>query len=231
MKRLPSTTVIFFLVGLFAPQQAHAALAPSLVDQVREVTQWFTGNFDNSEQVSRNPSVPLITLSTCPVQLENSIEPSGTQNLYLAQPALNRFRLYSFEPANSGVNLGIRSFVNPGSLSGICGQPVADRVVNQENVINAVCNVFLVREPNRYTGSNAPTGCPTSTGGKVVSNVAFQPDSTLSFDQIFSSNGQLIAATPIEFRRVEPVPEPTTVTGLVISGCGLIWLRRKRSCP
>ncbi len=227
MKRLPATTTIFFLVGLFAPQHAYAAV-PSLLDQVREVAQWFTGDFDNSAQVSQNPAVPLITLSTCAVQWQDSAEPSGTQNLYLSQPEINRFRLYSFEPVASGVNLGIRSFVNAGSVSGICGQPETDRIVSQENVINVACNVFLVREPEGYTGSNAPTGCPTSTGGKVVSSITFQPDSALSLDQIFSSDGQLIAATPIEFRRIEAVPEPTTVTGLAIAGLGLIGLRRRR---
>lgn len=228
MNRRQSLTAIFFLLGFLVPQQTHAALIPSVSEQVAEVTRWFTGDFNNAEQVSQNPSVPLITLSTCQVQLENSTQPSSTQNLYLEQPALNRFRLYSFAPENDAVNLSIRSFINPGSLRGICEQPLVNRVVSQNNLINAVCNLMLFWEPNRYIGSNAPTGCPTSTGGKVVSNVTVQPDSIISLDRIFSSTGQLIVATPIEFRRVESVPEPTMLAGLTIASFGLIWLRRKQ---
>lgn len=228
MNRRQSVTAIFFLFGFLVPQQAHAALIPSVSEQVAQVTRWFTGDFNNAEQVSQNPSVPLITLSTCQVQLLNSTEPSGTKSLYLEQPVLNRFRLYSFTPENDTVNLSIRSFINPGSLAGICEQPLVNRVVSQNNLLNAVCNLMLFWEPNRYIGSNAPTGCPTSTGGKVVSDVTFQPNSIISLDRIFSSTGQLIVATPIEFRRVTSVPEPTMWAGLAIAGIGITWLRRKQ---
>ncbi|MFB2895425.1 CpcT/CpeT family chromophore lyase [Aerosakkonemataceae cyanobacterium BLCC-F50] len=228
MKQRQSVTAIFFLFGFLVPQQADAALIPSVSEQVAQVTQWFTGDFNNAEQVSQNPSVPLITLSTCQVQLLNSIEPNGTKSLYLEQPALNRFRLYSFTPENDAVNLSIRSFINPGSLKGICEQPLVNRVVSQNNLLNGVCNLMVFWEPNRYIGSNAPTGCPTSTGGKVVSDVTFGPDSIISLDRIFSSTGQLIVATPIQFLRVKSVPEPTMLAGLAIAGFGLTWLRRKQ---
>lgn len=107
--------------------------------QVDEVVEWFTGNFDNATQVSRNPSVPLITLSTCPVQLGEATEPFGTQALYLEQPEINRIRFYSFSPGNDAVNLSIRSFVNPNSLRGICNRPLPERAINPDNLTDAVC--------------------------------------------------------------------------------------------
>lgn len=228
MNRLQTVTTMFLLVGFLAQKPANAAIATSILEQVNEVAGWFTGKFNNAEQVNQNPSVPSITLSTCPVQLANSTAPIGTQNLYLEQPEINRFRLYSFEPGNDNINLNIRSFLNPGSLSGICQEPVANRIVNQNDLNSFVCNLALFQQPGSYIGSNAPTGCPTSTGGKVVSYVTFKPDSTLSRDQIFNSFGQLIVDTPIEFRRIQAVPEPTVLTGLVMVGLSFTWLRRKR---
>lgn len=229
MNRLQTVTTMFLLVGFLAQKPANAAEnAISILEQVNEVAGWFTGKFNNAEQVNSNPSVPLLTLSTCPVELANSNEPSGTQNLYLEQPEINRFRLYSFEPGNNNVNLSIRSFLNAGSLMGICQKPLASRIVPQNNLSSFACTLMLFQQTNSYTGSNAPTGCPTQSGGKVVSSVTFQPDSTLSLDQIFSSTGQLIVATPIEFRRVQAVPEPTMLTGLVMAGFYFTWLRRKR---
>jgi hypothetical protein len=226
VNRLRTVTAILFLFGAFVPQQAHAAF--SALEQVDEVTRWFTGNFNNAEQVSREPSIPFITLSTCQVQLESSTAPSGTQSLYLAQPEINRFRLYSFEPANNDVTLSIRSFLNPVSLSGICGQPLTNRVLNQSNLASAVCNLTLFRETDSYTGSNDPIGCPIRGGGRVVSTATIEPDTTISLDKIYNSTGQLLVGTPIEFRRTVPVPEPTMATGLVMVGVGLVWLRRKR---
>lgn len=226
MKQRQAVTMVVVLVGLVAPQQAFAASSSS--EQVSEVTRWFTGRFDNTEQVSRDPSVPLIPLSTCSVQVDGASEPSGTQDLYLAQPTLNRFRLYSFEPSNNVVSLGIRSFLNVSSVSRICDSPLPERIVKSDNLATAVCNLELIRGEDRYTGSNAPTGCPTSTGGKVVSSITFQPNRTVSLDQIYNSRNQLIAGTPIEFQRVEEVPEPSTIAGTVLAVSSFVWLQRKR---
>lgn len=209
-------------------QSARALAASSPSEQVSEVTRWFTGRFDNAEQVSRDSSVPLIPLFTCSVRVEGGSEPSGTQDLYLAQPTINRFRFYSFEPSNNAVSLGIRSFLNASSVSRICDSPLPERIVKLDNLASAVCNLKLVRGEDSYTGSNAPTGCPTSTGGKVVSSITLQPDRTVSLDQIYNSRNQLIAGTPIEFQRVEAVPEPPTIVGTLLAVSSCVWLSRKR---
>lgn len=225
MKHLQAVTTLFILIRLVVPEPARADLSP--LDQVSEVTRWFTGVFDNAEQVRQNPSVPLVPLSTCPVQLEGASEPSSTQNLYLAQPTINRVAFYSFQPSNSVVNLGVRSFINAGSVSSICDRPLPERIVKLDNLAAAICNLELIRGEERYTATNAPTGCPTSTGGKVVSSVTFQPDRTVSLDQIYNSRGQLIVNTPIEYQRVEKVPEPATIAGTLLA-FSFAWWQRKR---
>jgi hypothetical protein len=74
-------------------------------------------------------------------------------------------------------------------------------VISRNNPATAVCSLQISPEPDSYEGSNVPIGYPTTTGGNVVSIFTVQPDNILSLDQKFSSTGQLIARTPIEFRR------------------------------
>jgi hypothetical protein len=54
----------------------------------------------------------------------------------------------------------------------------------------------------------------------VVSTVAIQPNETDALDRIFGANGNLLVATPIEYRRTTSVPEPSLIFGLVAFG---IW--------
>jgi CpeT/CpcT family (DUF1001) len=163
------------------------------------------------------------------VQLAGN-ETNGTKNLYLEQQsaAFNRVRFYSFGLGSGAINLGIRSFINSSSLSGLCDRPASQRMISQNNLAAAVCSLNLTYEPNRYVGNNAPNGCPTSTGGKVVSNVSIQANSINSLDKIFSSSGVLLVNTTIEFRRIAKVPESSPLAGLAIAGAGLLFLKRKK---
>jgi hypothetical protein len=226
VKQLTTIAVLFAAIEPLAiPQVARASLTP--IDRVNEVSQWFTGNFDNTTQVSRNPSIPLVPLSTCAVQLQGSSLPSGTQNLYLAQPTLSRFRLYSFEPSTNGVNLSIRSFVNQSGVSSICDLPTLDRVVISDNLAAAVCSLSLAPANNSYIGNNSPDGCATRTGGKVISSITFQPNNSVSLDLIYNSSGQLLVGTQIEYQRTVSVPEPSNVASLLLVCLGLaLWKLR-----
>lgn len=216
-------TVLFSALGL--PQQSQAAtLAVPLPTQVQEVAQWFTGSFSNAQQVAGNPSVPLITMSNCPVQLSGNNPADETQSIYIylqqQSTVFNRFAFYSFSQADTAVELSVRSFVAPSVLSGICNQPESERIIDVNNLAATSCNLNLISEPLRYTGTNAPVGCPTSSGGRVVSTVAIQPNEIDALDQIFSANGNLLVATPIEYRRTTSVPEPSLSFGLLAFG---IW--------
>lgn len=221
MHKLKVYSLTLILSVLIFPSRA-VAFAPSLSTQVKEVAQWFTGFFDNAQQVASNPTAPLISMSNCSVQLDDNNSVTNTQNIYLEQKSnvFERIRFYSFSEGNSVVNLSIRSFLNSDILSGLCNQPEQQRIINISNIATTSCDLSLTWEPNRYIGTNAPNGCPTSTGGKVVSNVTFLNNGVNSLDQIFTANGNLIVNTPIEFRRVTSIPEPSFILGILALG---IW--------
>ncbi|MDZ7959473.1 MAG: chromophore lyase CpcT/CpeT [Aulosira sp. DedQUE10] len=230
INQLKAYTLTFLLAGFVFPQKSHAADAPPLSSQIREVVQWFTGKFDNANEVASNPSAPFITMSNCQVQLDGGMGTNGTQNVYLEQQSavFNRVRFYSFGLGSGAIDLGIRSFINSSSLSGLCDRPASQRIISQNNLAAAVCSLNLTYEPNRYVGNNAPTGCPSSTGGKVVSTVSIQANRVNSLDQIFSSSGQLLVNTPIEFQRIATVPESSPLAGFALAGSGLLFLRWRK---
>ncbi|MBO3461807.1 CpcT/CpeT family chromophore lyase [Aetokthonos hydrillicola Thurmond2011] len=109
---------------------------------MKQVVQWFTGSFDNSQQVAKNSAVPLVSLSDCRVKLTGVDSSDDVQNLYLQEtsPGFERDRLYSFSQGNSAVTLGVRSFGNAGILSGICNRPESERVISYQNVVPISCN-------------------------------------------------------------------------------------------
>jgi hypothetical protein len=229
MKRLSGYALTILILTLI-PQRSYAATQSLPIStQVKQVSQWFTGLFNNQQQVERDPSVPLISLSTCPVSLSSSPSTDNTENLYLEQQStvFNRIRFYSFSATDTAVQLSVRSFLNPGLLSGICDRPHRDRLIDPNNIATTSCNLNLTLEPSGYVGDNAPAGCPSSFQGQpitVVSSVSIQKNEIDSLDKIFTANGQLIASTPIEFRRTTSVPEPSPVVGLL--GLGIAGIRK-----
>jgi hypothetical protein len=210
------------LVSAFVFPSRAVAFSPPLATQVQQVAQWFTGLFNNAQQLANNPTVPFITMSNCSVQLDDGNLFNNSQNLFLEQQsdAFNRIRFYSFSEGDAVVNLSVRSFFNSDNLGGLCNQPEQQRIINVSNINSISCDLSLIWEGNTYVGSNAPDGCPTSTGGKVVSNITFFENGVDSLDQIFTANGFLIVNTPIEFRRVTSVPEPSLLWGILAVG---IW--------
>lgn len=75
-------------------------------------------------------------------------------------------------------------------------------------------------EPSRYKANNAPNGCPTSSGGKVVSNVTVWGSGIDALDQIYDVRGNLIVNTPIEYRRINSIPEPSLTIEILALGIG-----------
>ncbi|MDF5708343.1 MAG: chromophore lyase CpcT/CpeT [Nostoc sp. S4] len=213
-------TALFSALTFAQATRATAASPPPLELQVKQVAQWFTGLFDNSQQVATNPSVPLITLSSCSVELTNAEPVTGTENIYLEQKSINRFRLYSFSQENSAVNLSIRAFNANYSPVGLCNRPESEHTLDSSNVLKTSCNLEIFWNAGDYIGNNSPNGCPTSSGGKVISSVVVSENDIYSLDKIFAANGNLLFATPIEFRRVDSIPEPSFTLGIIALG---VW--------
>ncbi|MEA5627028.1 chromophore lyase CpcT/CpeT [Nostoc sp. UHCC 0251] len=221
-----SILTVLFTAFPYVQQSRANTIAPQIKTQVREIAQWFTGFFDNAQQVANSPYVPLITISNCSVQLDDTNPLADTQNIYLEQesPGFERLRLYSFSEGNSAVNLTISSFLNENTVRGLCNHSKSTRTVSINNIEKNTCNIQLFSEANSYIGNNAPNGCITSNGFKVISDVTIEQSSIDSLDKIFDAKGNLLVATPIEFRRIASVPEPSFALGLLALG---VWSTKK----
>ena len=138
--------------------------------------------------------------------------------------AFQRNSFYSFSEVNNAVNLSVRSVINPDIVSEICNRPKSERIINFNNLVPVSCDLKINFHPNFYTGNNAPDGCPTSSGGKVVSNVTIRENSIDALDRIFDSQDNLLVNTPIKYRRVASIPEPTFTFGLLAIG---LWNTKK----
>lgn len=227
MNQIKVYFLTFVLAGFsFINKSVAANIAPPIKTQVNEVARWFTGNFDNSAQLANNPTIPFIELSTCGVQLVGENQAANTQNIYLQQQsnAFERNSFYSFSDNGNVVNLSVRSVINPDILSGICNRTESERIINFNNLVPVSCDLEIIYQPNLYTGNNAPDGCPTSSGGKVVSRVTIRENNINALDQIFDAQGNLLVNTPIEYRRIASIPEPTFILGLLAIG---LWTAKK----
>ncbi|MDJ0615577.1 MAG: chromophore lyase CpcT/CpeT [Calothrix sp. MO_192.B10] len=208
MKKFQACTLSLLLGSTFALTQVSRAASnePPLFIQVKQVTRWFVGKFDNAEQVANQPNVPLITMSNCAVRLEGKNISRHSRAVYLEQKTNGvpfRVRFYSFSKGDRGVKLSIRRFVDENKVLGICDRPIFQRVVNTDNIVTQSCEVEVIREARSYSGNNEPDGCPTSfPGGKVVSEVTIKRRSIDSLDRIIDADGNQRFGTEIEFRRI-----------------------------
>ncbi len=208
VKKFQVCTLPFLLGSTFALTQVSRANSntPPLPIQVKQVTRWFVGEFDNTKQVADEPDVSLIKMSNCTVKLTEQDETGQSLNVYLQQETNGvpfRVRFYSFSKSETGVKLSIRRFINEETVLGMCTRPKSARIVNIANVATQTCEVEVNWQPGLYSGNNEPEGCPTSTsGGKVVSEVTIRARGTDSLDRIFDGQGNQIFGTEIKFRRI-----------------------------
>lgn len=111
MKRIKvSVLTVLFSAGIGVAPSRAATLAPPLSQQVQQVTDWFTGLFNNDQQVENNPMTPPITMSNCAVELLGGSFPEGGETVYLEQTTGGfpfRTRFYTFSPSQSQVNLRV----------------------------------------------------------------------------------------------------------------------------
>jgi hypothetical protein len=219
------------LLGNAPASRAASLTGLTLLEQVQEAAKWFTGLFDNAEQVSEDPTVPLITMSNCAVELVGGNFSNNAESIYLEQNFINsaqppRIRYYEFSEGSTGVLLGIRAFTNSQGLAGLCKQPAQQRRLNFDDIASESCEIelFLATNPRRYTGTNAPLGCPAASNPalRVISSLTIEPNQVNSLDVGFIGGVQIFG-TPITFHRV---PEPDLLLGLM--AVGLLGLSRSK---
>ena len=228
--QVSSLTTLFITVALAQSSQA-AVLTPT--EQVTRVVNWFTGFFNNNAQVLSDPTVPALTMSNCAISAGGAGDPAS-QYVHLEQyrndSTLLRTAAYEFSPTVTGVALSVYSYLNDPQAIGTCDR--VNPVLDFSNLVFPSCDLSLMYEPDKFVGTNAPEGCPTSfsvpgdTVVSVVSTVTIRANSTDSFDEFFTLSGTSFG-TPIQFQQVVATPEPFSITALLgISLGGLVLLRQ-----
>ena len=229
------TLTILLSTFAFVPKTRAATIVPPISQQVNQVGSWFTGFFDNRQQVASNSSVPLITMYNCEVQLQGINSVDSSQTIYLEQTTGGfpfRTAFYSFSEGSSGVELSVSRFIDPNPLIGLCDRPASERVVDLDNISPQSCDFQLAWQPELYTANNAPNGCLTASGLKVVSDVTIGKRAIDSLDLGFDLNDKLVFGTKIEFLAVTSIPESSLALGLLtfgFLGMGLRVLNKQKS--
>ena len=211
----------FFSVLTLTPQTFAATIeSVSILQQLEEVVQWFTGEFSNYPQFNNDNTIPLITMSNCSVDIIGGSFGSNTESIFLEQnflttPQPSRLRHYAFSPGTEGINLSINSFESSNNLQGLCNLPASQRSLLFSNINPEQCDLELFRllEPVSYSGTNSPDGCPAASNPliTVISTLSIQENRIESLDLGFVGETQIFG-TPITFT---PVTESSLVPGLI----------------
>lgn len=227
--RRASASVLTAFLAIVAAAQPGQAAALSPAQQVQQVVDWFTGFFTNSAQVASDPTVPFLTMENCPASVfgAGSFESQYVHlEQYVGGESLLRTSAYEFSPTNTGVNLSVFPYLDRAAALGSCD--LTTPLIDLSNLAPVSCDLSLVYEPKKFSGSNAPVGCPTSfpePGSIVISTLTVTADTVDAFDQFITPDG-LSFGTPIAYQRVATTPEPMTVVALL--GVGLVALATSR---
>lgn len=223
-----SVLTALFTSVIFSSQVQAATLSPG--EQVDRVVSWFTGSFNNSQQASTEPEVPFITMENCAANTFGGVVDLDSQYVHLEQyiggVSLLRSAGYEFSPISSGVSLQVYSYSDRDAAIGTCDN--ANPNINLSNLANPSCDLELAYEPERFFGTNSPTGCPSSfpaPGSSVVSTVEITANEVNALDQFFLPDSSVFG-TEIEFQRVATTNEPIGAIALLTLGVtGLIKSR------
>ena len=223
--KITSASFVMTLLTTVIVTQPGQAVVLSPTQQVQQVADWFIGFFTNSNQVSSEPTILFLTMHNCAVSALDVGNPDNKYvhlEQYIGGVSLLRTAFYEFSPSDTGVNLSVFPYIAPGAALGTCDR--ATPVLDLSNLVPVSCDLLLVYEPNQFTGTNAPVGCPTTfpePGSTVVSTVKITSNTVNSFD-FFTPPNEPSFGTPIAFQRVTTTSEPMTTISLV--GMGLVGL-------
>ena len=231
MKLFKRSILTALLTSFVVSSQAQAATLTSR-EQVSRVVEWFTGLFDNTEQVSTEPDVPFLTMENCVASPFGDIVSTDSQYVHLEQyiggTSLLRTSGYEFSPITSGVSLKVYSYAERDAAVGTCNDP--NPSINLSNLVSPSCDLTLIYEPESFFGTNSPTGCASGfplPGSTVVSTVEITADGVDALDRFFA-DGLPPIGTEIEFRRIATTNEPRSAIALIsLAIIGLAKSRRR----
>ncbi len=231
MSLFPGRIFTAFFTSLFFSSQAQAASLTS-IEQVNLVVEWFTGSFNNQQQVTQNPDVPFLTMSNCLASpVSDTPDPDSLYvhlEQYFSGTSLLRSSAYKFSPLNSGVNLQVFSYLERNDALGTCLD--SNPRLNLTNLVSPSCDLTLSYEPELFFGTNSPLGCPSGfpvAGSRVVSTVTITANQVWALD-LFEPPNSPSFGTQIQFQQIATTPEPMGVISLISLGLiGFATIRQR----
>jgi hypothetical protein len=167
-----------------------------------------TGTFDSAAQAEEDPRYFAISLLTCRVDAPDL----GELVLYVEQAMMGgepyRQRLYvviADEPIVQNAHTEIYTFLDPGSVVGLCDRPGAS-VAPQAAELREGCDVQMSWDGERMVGGTVGDGCASELNGAryATSEVTLTEDWLDSWDRGFDASGTQVwgaQAGPYRFDR------------------------------
>ncbi len=184
--------------------------------QVKDVVSHLVGVMDTSEQAAATPNAPNVRMTTCQVTVENadaSLNTAPTVFLYQEQAlsqkltAPYRQRFLQISPSTDGQTVESMAFKppTPETLIGLCDRPEAKRLVQQSELGERACSVFLKPSGENYIGETPPEGCPTNVRGavRITNTIVLHKAGMDTLDRGFDAAGNRVWGAkdqPYQFR-------------------------------
>jgi len=204
---------------LWAVTTSAQAVPIPIEQQVQDVVSHLVGVMDTSAQAAATPGAPNVRMTTCQVSVENadtSLNPRSSVFLYQEQAlseSLNspyRQRFLRIAPSTGGESVESLAFKppTPEALIGLCNQLEAKRVVQQSDIGEAACSVFLKPEGENYIGETPAEGCATNVRGavRITNRIVLHQTGMDTLDRGFDANGNRVWGAkdqPYQFRWVD----------------------------
>ncbi|WP_218080375.1 chromophore lyase CpcT/CpeT [Anthocerotibacter panamensis] len=198
-----------FLASLLLTAPVYAQ-APSLLEQVQEVTTRLSGVMDTSQQAARNPKAPKVRITACSVQVEDATLVPG--NYLYQEQALSaqldkpyRQRLLRIAAEGQAVVSASYKFADPKAVVGLCAKP--ERRIAFKTSVPPDCVVTLRLEGTDYSGSTPAAGCAAHVRGaiRITNTVDLRLDGMDTQDRGFDQDGKQVWGAqeePYQFRRL-----------------------------
>ena len=213
-KSLKTAFAFASLLVIASPVQAVPESVP-IEKQVKDVVSHLVGVMDTSAQAAATPNAPNVRMTTCQVTVENAdaLNTAPTVFLYQEQAlsqkltAPYRQRFLQISPSTDGQTVESMAFKppTPETLIGLCDRPEAKRVVQQSQLGERACSVFLKPSGENYVGETPPEGCPTNVRGavRITNTIVLHKAGMDTLDRGFDAAGNRVWGAkdqPYQFR-------------------------------
>ncbi|WP_013321691.1 chromophore lyase CpcT/CpeT [Gloeothece verrucosa] len=184
-----------------------SAQALPVNNEVNSVVTHLVGIMDTSAQAAENPKKSSVRMTTCQVTFRganDSVQNSFGSPVYLYQEQaltqeLNkpyRQRFLEIQPSVGQETVESKSYkpAQPETLIGLCNKPESERVLQQSDLGEFVCRVFLKPSPDGFIGETPPEGCPANVRGavKITNTIILHSRGMDTWDKGYDAQGHQV---------------------------------------